>query len=51
MGGDRCCVLLADNVFERPFRPVVERFAEQARGARVVLALIAEQEHLRSSLA
>ena len=48
VGDDRCCVLLADNVFERPFRPVVERFAEQARGARVVLSPIAEQEHLRN---
>ena len=47
VGGDRCCVLLADNVFERPLRPVVERFVEQARGARVVLSPIAEEEHLR----
>ena len=47
VGGDRCCVLLADNVFERPLRPVVERFAEQARGARVVLSPVAEAEHLR----
>src|ERR687886_2899121 len=27
VGGDRCCVLLADNIFERPLGPVVERFA------------------------
>ncbi len=27
VAGDRCCVLLADNVFERPLAPVVERFA------------------------
>ena len=38
VGGDRCCVLLADNVFERSLRPVVERFAAQERGARVVLS-------------
>src|SRR5437867_4860884 len=47
VGGDRCCVLLADNVFERPLAPVVERFAAQERGARVVLSQIAEDEHLR----
>src|SRR5438045_9742067 len=38
VAGDRCCVLLADNVFERSLRPVVERFATQDRGARVVLS-------------
>ncbi len=43
VGGDRCCVLLADNVFERPLRPVVERFAAQERGARVVLSEVAER--------
>ena len=31
VGYDRCCVLLADNLFERSLRPVGgERFAEQA---------------------
>ena len=29
VAGDRCCVLLADNVFERSLRPVVERFEAQ----------------------
>jgi glucose-1-phosphate thymidylyltransferase len=47
VGGDRCCVLLADNIFERPLGPVVERFAEQERGGRVVLSQITEVEHLR----
>ena len=47
VGGDRCCVLLADNVFERPLGPVVERFSGQERGARVVLSEVAEEEHLR----
>src|SRR6059058_2913765 len=37
VGGDRCIVLLADNVFERPLRPVVERFEAQPGGARAVL--------------
>jgi len=47
VGGDRCCVLLADNVFERPLGPVVERFAAQERGARVVLSEVDDVEHLR----
>jgi glucose-1-phosphate thymidylyltransferase len=47
VGGDRCCVLLADNVFERPLRPVVERFAAQERGARVILSEVDDVEHLR----
>ena len=46
VGGDRCCVLLADNVFELPLGPVVERFEEQERGARAVLTEVAEDEHL-----
>jgi glucose-1-phosphate thymidylyltransferase len=45
--GDRCCVILADNVFERSLRPVVERFEAQPEGARVVLSEVAEDEHLR----
>ena len=47
VGGDRCCVLLADNVFERPLGPVVERFNAQERGARVVLSAVDDAEHLR----
>lgn len=47
VGGDRCCVLLADNIFELPLGPAVERFAAQERGARVILSQIAEDEHLR----
>ena len=46
VGGDRCCVLLADNVFEDSLRPVVERFEEQERGARVVLTQVEDEEHL-----
>ncbi|HJQ75083.1 MAG TPA: sugar phosphate nucleotidyltransferase [Gaiellaceae bacterium] len=47
VGGDRCCVLLADNVFERSLRPAVERFEQQERGARVVLYEVEDEEHLR----
>jgi glucose-1-phosphate thymidylyltransferase len=45
--GDRCCVLLADNVFEQPLAPIVERFAAQERGARIVLSEVEDIEHLR----
>ena len=45
--GDRFLVMLADNVFERSLKPVVDAFAEQEQGARIVLARIAEREHLR----
>ena len=45
--GDRFLVMLADNVFERSLRPVVESFGRQERGARIVLARIGEPEHLR----
>jgi glucose-1-phosphate thymidylyltransferase len=45
--GDKCCVMLADNLFERSLRPVAERFEAQERGARVVLAELDDAEHLR----
>jgi glucose-1-phosphate thymidylyltransferase len=44
---ERCCVLLADNVFARSLRPIAQRFEAQERGARVVLAELADDEHLR----
>ena len=46
VGGDRCCVLLADNVFERSLQPVFERFEAQERGARVVLTQVDDDDHL-----
>jgi glucose-1-phosphate thymidylyltransferase len=45
--GDRTCVMLADNVFERSIKNVVENFTEQERGARIVLARERDVEHLR----
>jgi glucose-1-phosphate thymidylyltransferase len=45
--GDRCVVLLADNVFERSIRPAVERFREQEQGARILLAAVEDPLHLR----
>jgi glucose-1-phosphate thymidylyltransferase len=47
VGRDKVCVLLADNVFERSLQPVVENFARQDTGARIVLSQVDEDEHLR----
>src|SRR5437588_9328978 len=47
VGGDRCVVLLADNVVGRWSRPCVEGFGRQESGARGVRAKEAEPEHLR----
>jgi glucose-1-phosphate thymidylyltransferase len=47
VGGDGVCVMLADNVLERTFRPSVQRFEAQERGARILLARESEREHLR----
>src|SRR5689334_23450852 len=44
---DRVCVMLADNIFEQSLKPIVENFDEQAKGARIVLSEVAEDEHLR----
>jgi glucose-1-phosphate thymidylyltransferase len=48
VGGERCVVLLGDNVFERSIRPCVEAFEKQERGARVVLSKESDHEHLRN---
>ncbi|HEY8408033.1 MAG TPA: sugar phosphate nucleotidyltransferase [Gaiellaceae bacterium] len=47
VGGDKSCVLLADNVFEHSLRPIVENFEQQEHGARIVLSRVDEEEHLR----
>ena len=47
VAGDRVCVMLADNVFERSIRPTVDGFARQDRGARIVLARESDADHLR----
>ena len=46
-GGDRVCVMLADNVFERSIKSIVANFERQERGGRIVLAPETEVEHLR----
>jgi glucose-1-phosphate thymidylyltransferase len=48
VGGERCVVMLADNVFERSLKPCVDAFQKQARGARVVLTREDDPGHLRS---
>ena len=47
VGDDRVAVALADNLFERSIRPAVESFAAQARGARILLARVDDESHLR----
>jgi glucose-1-phosphate thymidylyltransferase len=47
VGGDRVVVMLADNVLEQSLRPTVERFEQQAGGARILLAHEEDPEHLR----
>ena len=47
VGAGRVVVVLADNVFERSIKPIAERFRTQEVGARVALARVEEDEHLR----
>ncbi|HET8529354.1 MAG TPA: sugar phosphate nucleotidyltransferase [Gaiellaceae bacterium] len=47
VGGDKVCVMLADNIFERSLGPIVENFERQERGGRIVLSEVAQEEHLR----
>ena len=44
---DKVCVMLADNIFERPLGTIVENFHRQREGGRIVLSHVAEHEHLR----
>ena len=45
--GDRVVVMLADNVLEGSIRPALENFERQERGARILLAELENDEHLR----
>ena len=47
VGGERVCVMLADNVVEGSLRRAVENFEAQERGARIILAPEDNPEHLR----
>jgi glucose-1-phosphate thymidylyltransferase len=44
---DKVCVMLADNIFERSLKHVVENFERQESGGRIVLAELEEEAHLR----
>jgi glucose-1-phosphate thymidylyltransferase len=44
--GERCVVLLGDNIFERSIKRCVEAFEKQSTGARVVLSKESSPEHL-----
>jgi glucose-1-phosphate thymidylyltransferase len=46
VAGDRVCVMLADNVVEQSLATVVENYARQERGGRILLSR-ADPEHLR----
>jgi len=43
--GEPVCVMLGDNLFERSIRGAVERFRQQGRGARLLLARVDEPQH------
>ena len=45
--GDRLVVMLADNIVERSIAPAVEHFADQDKGARILLSRVADPSHLR----
>jgi glucose-1-phosphate thymidylyltransferase len=45
--GEPVVVMLADNIFERSIRPVVEAFAAEPHGARVLLSEVTDRDHLR----
>jgi glucose-1-phosphate thymidylyltransferase len=47
VGREPVCVMLADNIFEQSIKPSIERFASHPVGARLLLAEIADPEHLR----
>ena len=47
VNGDRVCVMLADNILERSFRPTAERFGAQERGGRILLSREHDADHLR----
>jgi glucose-1-phosphate thymidylyltransferase len=47
VGGDKVCVMLADNIFGSSLQPIVENFERQASGGRIVLSRVQQEEHLR----
>jgi glucose-1-phosphate thymidylyltransferase len=47
VGGEKVCVMLADNVFGRSVKTAVDNFAAQESGARILLAPESDPEHLK----
>jgi glucose-1-phosphate thymidylyltransferase len=47
VGGERMCVMLADNVVENSILPSVQAFEKQEKGARILLSREDDPEHLR----
>ena len=47
VGDEAAVVMLADNIFGRSFAASVGRFAEQGKGARLLLAEVKDPAHLR----
>ena len=47
VGDDAVVVMLADNIFGRSFVSSVQRFADEPKGARLVLAEVKDPDHLR----
>lgn len=46
VGGDRCVLVLGDNIVEDDITPFVRNFARQDSGARILLKEIPSREHL-----
>jgi len=46
VGGDRCVLVLGDNILEEDISSFVDNFARQKAGARILLKEIPEREHL-----
>ena len=45
--GDKCVVMLGDNILGESIRPYVENFRRQERGARILLKEVAKPEAVR----
>ncbi len=42
--GDKICVILGDNILEKPIREAVEAFEKQGKGARILLKQVPDAE-------
>jgi glucose-1-phosphate thymidylyltransferase len=47
VGGEKVCVMLADNIFGRSIKTAAANFSAQERGARIMLAPESDPEHLK----